>query len=69
MTVNAVAPGFTDTDMFAEVPEEVKQQIIARIPLGRLATPEDIAKVVRFLVMDGDYITGAVIDVNGGLPS
>jgi NAD(P)-dependent dehydrogenase (short-subunit alcohol dehydrogenase family) len=68
VTVNAVAPGFTDTDMFADVPEEVKQQIIARIPLGRLATPEDISKVVRFLVMDGDYITGAVIDVNGGLP-
>jgi NAD(P)-dependent dehydrogenase (short-subunit alcohol dehydrogenase family) len=69
VTVNAVAPGFTDTDMFAEVPAEVKQQIVARIPLGRLATPEDIARVVRFLVVEGDYITGAVIDVNGGLPS
>jgi acetoacetyl-CoA reductase len=69
VTVNAVAPGYTDTDMFAEVPAEVKQKIIERIPLGRLATPEDVAKVVRFLVVDGDYITGAVIDVNGGLPS
>jgi NAD(P)-dependent dehydrogenase (short-subunit alcohol dehydrogenase family) len=68
VTVNAVAPGFTDTDMFADVPAEVKQQIVDRIPLGRLATPEEIAKVVRFLVVDGDYITGAVIDVNGGLP-
>jgi NAD(P)-dependent dehydrogenase (short-subunit alcohol dehydrogenase family) len=64
-----VAPGYTDTDMFAEVPEDVKKKVIERIPLGRLGTPEDVAKVVRFLAADADYITGAVMDVNGGLPS
>jgi NAD(P)-dependent dehydrogenase (short-subunit alcohol dehydrogenase family) len=69
ITVNAVAPGYTDTDMFAEVPEEAKKKIIERIPLGRLGTAEDVAKVVRFLAADADYITGAVLDVNGGLPS
>jgi NAD(P)-dependent dehydrogenase (short-subunit alcohol dehydrogenase family) len=69
VTVNAVAPGYTDTDMFADVPEDVKKRIVERIPLGRLGTPEDVAKVVRFLAADADYITGAVLDVNGGLPS
>jgi NAD(P)-dependent dehydrogenase (short-subunit alcohol dehydrogenase family) len=69
ITVNAVAPGYTDTDMFAEVPEEAKKKIIERIPLGRLGTAEDVAKVVRFLAADADYMTGAVLDVNGGLPS
>ncbi len=69
ITVNAVAPGYTETDMFADVPDEMKQKIIERIPLGRLGTPEDVAKVVRFLATDADYMTGAVLDVNGGLPS
>ncbi len=69
ITVNVVAPGFTETDMFAGVPGDIKQKIIDRIPVGRLATPEDIAKAVRFLIIDGDYITGSVMDINGGLPS
>jgi acetoacetyl-CoA reductase len=69
VTVNAVTPGYTDTDMFAEVPEGAKKRIIERIPLGRLGTPEDVAKVVHFLAADADYMTGAVLDVNGGLPS
>lgn len=69
VTVNAVAPGYTDTDMFANVPEDVKRKVVERIPLGRLGTPDDVAKVVRFLATDADYMTGAVLDVNGGLPS
>jgi acetoacetyl-CoA reductase len=66
ITVNVVAPGFTMTDMLSKVPEDVQNQIKARIPLGRFATPEDIAKAVTFLAADGDYITGAQINVNGG---
>jgi acetoacetyl-CoA reductase len=68
VTVNAVAPGYTETDMFEGVPEEVKAKIVERIPLGRLGMPEDVAGVVRFLASDADYMTGAVLDVNGGLP-
>jgi len=66
INVNVVAPGFTDTDMFAEVPEKVQEQIKTRIPLGRFAKPEEIARAVIFLVADGDYITGQQINVNGG---
>jgi len=67
ITVNVVAPGFTMTDMLSKVPENVQNQIKAKIPLGRFATPEDIAKAVTFLVADGDYITGAQININGGV--
>jgi acetoacetyl-CoA reductase/3-oxoacyl-[acyl-carrier protein] reductase len=66
INVNCVAPGFTDTEMFAAVPEKVQDQIKARIPLGRFAKPEEIAKAVRFLAVDGDYVTGQQINVNGG---
>ncbi|MAT72433.1 MAG: 3-oxoacyl-ACP reductase [Planctomycetaceae bacterium] len=66
ITVNTVAPGFTKTDMFAEVPEKVQEQIKTRIPLARLGEPEEIAKAVTFLAADGDYITGQQINVNGG---
>lgn len=66
ITVNTVAPGFTDTDMFANVPEKIQEQIKTRIPLGRFAKPEEIAKAVLFLAVDGDYITGQQINVNGG---
>jgi 3-oxoacyl-(acyl-carrier-protein) reductase len=66
ITVNAVSPGFTDTDMFAAVPDKIQDQIKSRIPLGRFAKPEEIAKAVVFLVADGDYITGQQINVNGG---
>ena len=66
ITVNTVAPGFTDTDMFAEVPENIQTQIKERIPMGRFAKPEEIAKAVLFVVADGDYITGQQINVNGG---
>lgn len=68
ITVNAVAPGYCDTAMVAAVPADVLQTIVAGIPAGRLGTPEDIARVVAFLVADGSaYITGATIDANGGL--
>ncbi|MDC0935197.1 3-oxoacyl-ACP reductase FabG [Pirellulales bacterium] len=66
ITVNTVSPGFTETDMFAEVPEKIQASIKERIPLGRFAQPEEIAKAVVFLVADGDYITGQQINVNGG---
>ena len=66
-TCNALAPGFTETGMLAKVPEQVQASILARIPMGRFATPEEIAKAVLFLAADGDYITGQQINVNGGV--
>ena len=66
ITVNTVAPGFTETDMFAEVPEEIQASIKKRIPMGRFGQPEEIAKAVVFLTADGDYVTGQQINVNGG---
>lgn len=66
ITVNTVAPGYTETDMFAQVPNEIQAKIKAKIPLGRFAHAEEIAKAVLFLVADGDYITGQQINVNGG---
>lgn len=66
ITVNTVSPGYTETDMFARVPVEIQAQIKAKIPLGRFAQPEEIAKAVIFLAAEGDYITGQQINVNGG---
>ena len=66
ITVNAVSPGYTETDMFAKVPADIQAQIKAKIPLRRFAQPEEIAKAVLFLVADGDYVTGQTIGVNGG---
>jgi acetoacetyl-CoA reductase/3-oxoacyl-[acyl-carrier protein] reductase len=66
ITVNCIAPGFTETDMFARVPANLQAQIRGRIPLNRFAQPEEIAKAVVFLVADGDYITGQQLNVNGG---
>jgi acetoacetyl-CoA reductase len=65
--VNAIAPGFTETDMLAKVAIEVRQQILAKIPMGRFGKPEEIAKAVSFLCTDGDYVTGQQINVNGGV--
>lgn len=67
VTCNALAPGFTETGMLAKVPEPVQAQILARIPMGRFATPEEIAQAVLFLAANGDYITGQQINVNGGV--
>ena len=67
ITVNAVAPGYVDTEMVRAVPPEVLDKIIRRIPVGRLGKPEDIARTVVFLVADeADFITGATLSVNGG---
>jgi len=66
--VNAVAPGFIETDMTAFLKEEDKERVRSGIPLERLGTPEDVAGVVRFLVSDdAGYVTGQVLHVNGGL--
>ncbi|HKC49672.1 MAG TPA: 3-oxoacyl-ACP reductase FabG [Myxococcota bacterium] len=68
VTVNAVAPGFIDTDMTRNLPEQAKGALTERIPLGRLGSAEDVAGVVRFLASDAAaYLTGQVIHVNGGL--
>lgn len=67
ITVNAVAPGYVDTEMVRAVPEKVLEKIIARIPVGRLGKPQDIARAVLFLVADeADFITGSTLSVNGG---
>lgn len=65
--VNAICPGFVDTDMLRAVPDEVRQSILHRIPQGRFASPEEIARCVRFLVTEGTYITGQCININGGI--
>ena len=68
ITVNVVAPGFVDTDMTAALSDERVTMLKAQIPLGRTATPEEVAGVVRFLASDdAAYVTGAVIPVDGGL--
>ena len=67
ITVNAIAPGFTLTDMLAKVPANVQEQITARIPMGRFGRPEEIAQAVAFLAAEGDYITGQQININGGI--
>ncbi|HWR06971.1 3-oxoacyl-ACP reductase FabG [Sporomusa sp.] len=65
--VNAVSPGFINTPMTDKIPDEVKQQMISRIPVGRIGEPEDIANVVLFLASPlSDYVTGQTIQVNGG---
>lgn len=65
--VNAVAPGFIDTEMTAGLPEAVKAGILGRVPLGRMGRAEEVAEVVGFLATAGSYITGSVIHVNGGM--
>jgi 3-oxoacyl-[acyl-carrier protein] reductase len=68
ITVNAVAPGYIATDMTAVLAEEVRQKILAAVPLGRMGKPEDIAAAVKFLASeDASYITGQVLAVNGGM--
>jgi len=68
ITVNAIAPGFIDTEMTRSLNETIKQQLKDQIPLGKLGMPEDIANCVKFLVSDdASYITGQIIHVNGGM--
>lgn len=65
--VNSVAPGFIETAMTEDLPAEVKERILAGIPMGRTGTPDEVADVVAFLATRGSYINGTVIHVNGGL--
>jgi NAD(P)-dependent dehydrogenase (short-subunit alcohol dehydrogenase family) len=67
VTANCVCPGFTDTDMLASVPEEIRERLLARVPLGRFATPEEVAQAVVFVAAEADYMTGSCLDLNGGL--
>ena len=68
ITVNTVAPGFIDTDMTRELSEDIKKELLAGIPLGRLGDAQEIANAVAFLASDGaSYITGETLHVNGGM--
>jgi acetoacetyl-CoA reductase len=68
VTVNTVSPGYVETDMVMAIKKEIRDQIVAQIPMGRLAKPEEIAAVVAFLASEeAGYITGANISVNGGM--
>jgi acetoacetyl-CoA reductase/3-oxoacyl-[acyl-carrier protein] reductase len=68
LTVNAITPGFIDTGMLATVPQKVLDRVRSQIPVGRLGTPDEIARVVCFLAADASsYITGQIWAVNGGL--
>jgi acetoacetyl-CoA reductase len=67
VTVNAVAPGYVDTDMVRSVPPHILEKIVERIPVGRLGTADDIARGVLFLVADeAGFVTGSTLSINGG---
>jgi acetoacetyl-CoA reductase len=67
VTVNAICPGFIETDMLAEVPENIREQIKAKIPARRFGHADEIARGVLYLCRDGEYITGQQLNINGGL--
>lgn len=67
ITVNAVAPGFIETDMTRKLLEEIREGACKQIPLGRFGQPEDVAKAVAFLAAEGSYLTGQVLAVDGGM--
>ena len=67
VTVNAICPGFIATEMYEGIPEKAKEAIVARIPLGRVGTSQEVARAVRYLILDGDYFTGETLSMNGGL--
>ena len=68
VTVNSISPGYIDTEMTRAIREDVREQIVAGIPAGRMGQPEDIARAVAFLAADAsDYVTGVNLPVNGGL--
>ncbi len=66
VTVNALCPGPVSTEMWDTVPPEGKEAILKKIPLGRACTPEEVARAVRYLIVDGEYMTGSTLDLNGG---
>ncbi|GAC1615214.1 MAG: 3-oxoacyl-[acyl-carrier-protein] reductase [Vulcanimicrobiaceae bacterium] len=67
ITVNAVCPGFVETEMWNSVPDNIKEKILDRIPMHRVATPQEIARGVRFFAVEGDYMTGQSLNINGGI--
>jgi NAD(P)-dependent dehydrogenase (short-subunit alcohol dehydrogenase family) len=67
ITVNSIAPGFTCTETLEAVPAEILDQIKAKIPMGRLASPQEIARAVGFLAAEADYMTGQQLNISGGL--
>jgi acetoacetyl-CoA reductase len=67
VTVNAVCPGFIDTDMLAKVPNEIRETIERRIPAQRFGRPEEVARAVAFLATEGGYVTGQCLNVNGAM--
>ena len=66
ITVNAVCPGFIDTDMVASLTDEIRENLLSQIPLGRFGTAEEVAATVRFLCTEGDFYTGSQLSFNGG---
>jgi acetoacetyl-CoA reductase len=67
ITVNAVCPGFVETEMWSSVPPNIQDKILDRIPMHRVAKPEEIARGVRFFAVEGDYMTGQSLNINGGI--
>jgi acetoacetyl-CoA reductase len=67
VTVNAICPGFIATGMWQSIPEAVRSKLIERIPLGRVGEPSEVARFARFVVGEGDYLTGQTFNVNGGV--
>ena len=67
VTVNVVAPGYTRTEMYESIPEKTKEGVLAQIPLGRVCEPEEVGRAVRYLIVDGDYVTGATLNISGGI--
>jgi acetoacetyl-CoA reductase len=67
ITVNAICPGFIETEMVAAMPEEARENVLKRVPLRRFGQPNEVARLVRYIVEDGDYMTGNTLDINGGI--
>jgi acetoacetyl-CoA reductase len=67
VTVNAITPGFMETEMFEGVPDPARERILNRMPFGRIGRAQEVDRAVRFLVEDGDYITGETLSINGGV--
>ncbi|HID98484.1 MAG TPA: SDR family oxidoreductase, partial [Thermodesulfobacteriaceae bacterium] len=68
ITANVISPGFIETDMTAELPDKIREKLLAQIPMGRMGRPKDVAEAAAFLASDkAAYITGHVLHVNGGL--
>ncbi len=67
ITVNAMCPGFIETDMVTSLSDDVKEALIAKIPFGRFGRPEEVATFIRYLVTEGDWITGQQLNPNGGM--